>query len=61
MPYESTTPDLVELMHRSIDAGNARDVDAAMSLYTSDIVWEGAFETFEGRAALRAFIHGRGS
>jgi hypothetical protein len=41
MPDESTTPDL-ELLQRSIDALNARDIDAAMNLYACDIVWEGA-------------------
>ena len=32
MPDESTTPDL-DLLQRSIDALNARDIDAAMNLY----------------------------
>ena len=28
------------------------------NLFASDSVWEGAFETFEGRAELRRFIQG---
>jgi ketosteroid isomerase-like protein len=57
MPEKSTTPDLVELAQRSIDAMNAGDIDAAMNLYDSDIVWEaGTVGTFEGRAALRGFF-----
>jgi ketosteroid isomerase-like protein len=53
---EPTTPDLVELTRRWVDALNARDIDAAMNTYASDIVWEGALQTFEGRAALRGFF-----
>ena len=56
MPKESTTPDLVELAQRLTDAGNARDIDAAMNLVASDIVWEGVMQTMEGRAALRGFL-----
>jgi ketosteroid isomerase-like protein len=59
MPEESTTPDLVELTRRSIDALNAGDIDAAMGLAASDIVFEGARETLEGHAALRGFFQDR--
>ena len=55
MPDESTTPDL-DLLQRSIDALNAGDIDAAVSLYASDIVWEGRMQSFESRRALRGFI-----
>jgi len=33
MPEESTTPDLVARMQRYVDAANAHDVDAVMSLF----------------------------
>jgi ketosteroid isomerase-like protein len=56
MTDESTTPDLVELVQRWIDARNAGNIDAAMNLCASDIVFEGLFETFEGRAAVRGFF-----
>jgi hypothetical protein len=38
MPDESTTPDLVELTRRAIEAAGRRDFDAAMSFYTGDSV-----------------------
>jgi ketosteroid isomerase-like protein len=38
MSEESTTPDLVELVHGLIEALNARDLDAAMHFYASDAV-----------------------
>ena len=53
MPEHSTTHDLVELTQRLIDALNARDIDAAMNLYASDVVVEGAMQTLEGRDAVR--------
>jgi len=53
---ESPTPDVVELAQRYLDAVNAGDIDAATSLFAPDIVWEGAFQTFEGRAAVRGFL-----
>jgi ketosteroid isomerase-like protein len=55
MPEESTTPDLVELAQRLIDAFNARDFDAGMNVCASDMVWEVPTGTFEGRAAVRGF------
>jgi len=56
VPEESPTPDVVELAQRWIDAVNAGDIDAATSLFAPDIVWEGVFATFEGRAAARGFV-----
>jgi ketosteroid isomerase-like protein len=44
MPDESMTPNL-ELLQRSIDALNAGDIDAAMNLYASDVVWEGRIQS----------------
>ena len=57
MPDECTTPDLEELVQRFFDARNAGNIDAAMNLCASDIVWEGRTQTFQGRAALRGFLH----
>jgi ketosteroid isomerase-like protein len=58
MSEESTTPDLVELTQRSIDAVNAGDLDAAMSFFAPDIVWEmpETFGTYEGRVALLGLV-----
>jgi hypothetical protein len=40
MSEESTTPDLVELVQRVIDAGNVRDIEAEMSLFAPDSVFD---------------------
>ena len=40
MPEESTTPDLVELTRRLLEAVNRRDFDAAMGFFATDAVWE---------------------
>ena len=53
---ESTTPDLAQLAQRWIDAVNAGDIDAATSIFAPDIVWQGVFQTFHGRAAARGFV-----
>ena len=42
MTEESTTPDPEEVLGRSIEALNRRDFDAALSLYTPDVVIESA-------------------
>jgi ketosteroid isomerase-like protein len=57
MSEESTTPDLVELSRRLVEAGNRHDFDAVMSFYAPDAVWEGRASgmTFEGRTAIRGF------
>jgi hypothetical protein len=55
---ESTTPDLVELTRRSIEAMNRRDLDAAMSYFAADAVWDASqigIGTFVGVAAIRSF------
>jgi ketosteroid isomerase-like protein len=54
---ESTTPDLVELGRRFVEAGNRRDIDAVMSHFAPDPVWEsmGMATSFEGVAAIRGF------
>jgi len=56
VPKESTTPDVVELSRRYLEAGNRRDFDAAMSFWAPDGVWYAGDPTFEGRAAIRGFI-----
>ena len=58
MPEEATTPDLVELTRLAFEAANRRDLDAVISFYASDAVFEGRMgrETFEGRVAIRSFL-----
>ncbi|HME02315.1 MAG TPA: nuclear transport factor 2 family protein [Solirubrobacteraceae bacterium] len=40
MSEESTTPDLVELTRRAIESVGHRDLDAGMSMYGPDSVWD---------------------
>ena len=58
MSEKSTTPDLTELTRRFIETGNQRDLDAAMSFFAPDAVWEsmGMATGFEGIAAIRGFF-----
>jgi ketosteroid isomerase-like protein len=59
MPEESTTPDLVERVRRSIQAGNDRDIDWALTFYAPDAVWDMSpwgMGTFEGMEAIRGFF-----
>jgi len=58
MPEESATPSLVELVGGALEAANRRDLDAVMSVFAVDAVFEGRAlgDVFEGRAAIRAFI-----
>ncbi len=58
MPEESTRPDLVELTRRAFEAVNQRDIDAVMSFFAPDAVFQGrvAGDLFEGRAAIRGFL-----
>ena len=56
---ESTTPDLVELVRRNVQAGSDRDLDAALALYAPDAVWDMSpfgMGTFEGIGAIRGFM-----
>src|SRR6476646_6049143 len=57
MSEESTTPHLVELGRRFVEAGNRRDIDAVMSHFAPNPVWEsmGMATRFEGVAAIRGF------
>jgi ketosteroid isomerase-like protein len=56
MTEESTTPDLVELTGRLVDAWNRRDIEAVMSFFAPDVVWIGLLQGFEGAAAIRRFV-----
>ena len=56
MPEESTTPDLVELTRRSVEAANRRDLDAVASSFAEDATFDGRVGDFEGRAAIRSFL-----
>ena len=50
------TPDLVELVRKAFEAANRRDVDAVVSYYAQDAVWDMStmgLGTFNGRAAIR--------
>jgi ketosteroid isomerase-like protein len=56
MSEESMAPTLVELVRMSIEAEN---VEAAVSFYAADGVWDASpwgMGTFEGTAALRGFF-----
>jgi ketosteroid isomerase-like protein len=59
MPEESTTPDLVELTRRLMEAGSRRDVDEGLSFFTTDAVFDLSdlgFGVFEGAVAIRGFL-----
>jgi ketosteroid isomerase-like protein len=59
MSEESTTPDMVALVRRMLDAHGSGDFDAMVSFYGPDAVWDlsaAGLGTFEGSAAIRAFL-----
>jgi ketosteroid isomerase-like protein len=56
MAEESTTPELVELVRKQVEALNRGDLDGVMSNVTEDVVLDGRFEVVEGRAAIRGFL-----
>jgi hypothetical protein len=59
MNEESTTPDVVELTRRQLDAMNRRDLDALMTAFAPDAVYDTAPDgmgVYEGPAAIRAFL-----
>jgi ketosteroid isomerase-like protein len=56
---ESTTPDLVELLGRWVSVINRRDVDASMSFFAPDAVWEAlgaGDERLLGLTAIRGML-----
>jgi hypothetical protein len=59
MSQESTTHDLVELTRRQFEAVNRRDMDAVMSRFAPDGVYDtlpAGLMVYEGPTAIRAFI-----
>jgi ketosteroid isomerase-like protein len=57
MSEESTTPDLVELVRKQLEALDRRDLDTVMSSVAEDTVFHGRFgDLFEGRAAIRGLL-----
>jgi ketosteroid isomerase-like protein len=56
---ESTTPGLVELVRRSVQAATDGDLDCVLTLYAPDAVWDMSplgMGTFEGITAIRGFM-----
>jgi ketosteroid isomerase-like protein len=59
MSEESTTPDVVELTRRVFDASRRKDLDAAMSSFAHDTVWDLSdvgIGTFVGVTAIRNLV-----
>ena len=56
MPEESKTPDLSELFRQNIEAVNRGDLDAYLSSYVPDAVFQTGVGRFEGRAAIRGYL-----
>jgi hypothetical protein len=61
MPEESTTPDLVELTRRQLEAANRGDLDAFMSVFAPDAVYDASRDglgVYEGPVAIQGLIGG---
>jgi ketosteroid isomerase-like protein len=57
VPEKSTKPDPVELTRLAFEAVNQRDIDAVLSFFADDAVFEGReWNRYEGRAAIRGFL-----
>jgi ketosteroid isomerase-like protein len=59
MSQQSTTPDLVELTRRMMEAANRHDLDTVMQFYAPDAVWdlsEVGIGTYEGAAAIGGLL-----
>jgi ketosteroid isomerase-like protein len=59
MSSESTTPDLVELVRETVEAGGRGDLDALLTFYAPDAVWDMSnvgMGEFEGLTAIRSFL-----
>jgi ketosteroid isomerase-like protein len=59
MPEESTTPNLVERTRQVFEAGNRSELDLVVSFYDLNASFDMSpmgLGTFEGRAAIRAFL-----
>ena|SRR5436189_3975423 len=56
---ESTTPDLVELVRKQVEAVNRHDFDAMLSSWSPDSVWDMSpmgLGVYKGHAAIRRFF-----
>jgi ketosteroid isomerase-like protein len=61
VPDESTTPDLVEVARRQLEAVNRRDFDALLPYAAPNVVYDtspSGFGVYVGIAAIREFIEG---
>ena len=61
MSEESTTPDLVELAKRVVEAASRHDLDGVMSFFAPKAVLDRSalgHEVCEGEAAIRSFLAG---
>jgi ketosteroid isomerase-like protein len=59
MSQESTTPDLVALTQRMMEAANRHDLDTVMRFYAPDAVWDlsdTGIGTYQGAAAVRRLL-----
>ena len=59
MTEESATPDLVDRVRRAYEASNRKDIDALMSVYGPDAVWDMTpvgLGTYEGLTAVRDIL-----
>jgi ketosteroid isomerase-like protein len=56
MSEESTTPDLVELVRKQVEALDRGDFNGVMSSVAEDGVLDGRADLIEGRAAIRGFL-----
>jgi ketosteroid isomerase-like protein len=59
MSEGSTTPDLIELWRRRVDAVARGDIDAMTSFFAPDAIWDSSpmgLEVYEGRPAIRRFF-----
>jgi ketosteroid isomerase-like protein len=56
MSDESTTPDLVELVRKQVEALDRGDFDGVMSSVAEDGVLDGRADLIEGRVAIRDFL-----
>jgi ketosteroid isomerase-like protein len=59
MSEKSTTPALIEVVQRSVEAMNRGDLGTLMSFYAADCVWDLSpmgLGTYRSRSAIRAFL-----
>jgi ketosteroid isomerase-like protein len=58
VPEEPTTPSPVELTRLAFEAVNRLDIDAILSFFAPDAVFDGReWNRYEGRAAIRGFLN----